>query len=62
MYRNLNLTKQPRSSRHGAVEKNPTRNQEVTVSIPGVAVSWIRPLAWEHPYAMSEALKRTKRQ
>ena len=40
--------------------KNPTRNQEVTGSIPGIPMSWIRPLAWEPLYAVSEALKRTK--
>ena len=65
------------SSHCGAVEMNPTRNHEVTGSVPGLAqwvkdpallwlwcrpaaVTPIRPLAWEPPYAVGVALKRQK--
>ena len=64
-----------RSSSRGVAETNPCRIHEVTCSIPGLAqwvkdfvLLWpaaatlIRPLAWEPPYAVGKALKRTKRQ
>ena len=42
---------------------NPTRNHEVSGSIPDFAqwVKAIRPLAWEPPYAAGEALQKTKK-
>ena len=60
------------SSHHSAVETNPTRNYEVSSSIPSLAqwvkdpaLPWastapIRPLAWEPPYTSSAALKKTR--
>ena len=70
-----------RSSHHGTVETNLTRNHEVWSSIAvscGVGHRWgldlallwlwlrpavalIRPLAWEPPYAMDVALKKSKK-
>ena len=48
---------------------NTTRNHEVAGSIPGlaqwvsrlVATAWIRPLAWEPPYAARAALEKAKK-
>ena len=44
---NTDFKKQTRSSCHGAVEMNPTRNREVAGPIPGLT-QWVKdpPLLW----------------
>ena len=44
IYKSKTKTLNCRGTRHGAVEMNPTRNHEVSDSIPGLA-QWIKELA-----------------